>query len=150
MTRIAYDRRTPTDSTRGGVMPELEHTSTVLPLRAAVEARDLVAVVDSFAADAVARSPITEALRFEGSEQIGAVFRPILELFDDICYTEELRNGDRAVLIASARVDGTDIELADYMRLDERGKISELTVFFRPMPAIAVAARALGEGLGRG
>ena len=29
------------------------------------------------------------------------------------------------------------------------GKIRELTVFFRPMPAIAVAARALGEGLGR-
>ena len=53
------------------------------------------------------------------------------------------------MLVASARVDGTDIELVDHMRLDADGKICELTVFFRPMPAIAVAARAIGEGLGR-
>jgi SnoaL-like domain len=130
-------------------VPELEETQATLPLRAGIEARDLAAVVDAFAPDAVVRSPITAALTFQGPEQIGAVFRVILDVFEDIRYTEELRSGDRALLIASARVDGTDIELVDHMRLDERGKIRELTVFFRPMPAIAVAARALGEGLGR-
>jgi hypothetical protein len=50
--------------------------------------------------------------------------------------------------VASAQVDGIDIELVDHMRLDENGKISELTVFFRPLPALAVSARAIGEGLG--
>ena len=130
-------------------MPELEETPTTLPLRAGVEARDIEAVVEAFATDAVVHSPITDALRFEGHKQIGAVFRVILDVFDDIRYTDELRSGDRALLLASARVDGTDIELADHMRLDEHGKIRELTVFFRPMPAIAVAARGLGEGLGR-
>jgi small-conductance mechanosensitive channel len=34
------------------------------------------------------------------------------------------------------------------MRLDETGKITELTVFFRPLPAIAVAMRLIGAGLG--
>jgi len=130
-------------------MPELEETPTTLPLRAGVEARDLAAVLDAFADDAVVHSPITDALAFEGYEQIGAVFRVILDVFDEIRYTDELRSGNSALLLASARVDGTDIELADHMRLDERGKIRELTVFFRPMPAIAVSARALGEGLGR-
>lgn len=130
-------------------MPELEETAATLPLRAGVEARDLAAVVDAFADDAVVHSPITNSLTFEGHEQIGAIFRVILDVFDDIRYTDELRSGDSALLLASARVDGTDIELADHMRLDERGKIRELTVFFRPMPAIAVSARALGEGLGR-
>jgi SnoaL-like protein len=130
-------------------MPELEETPTTLLLRAGVEARDLAAVMDAFATDAVVRSPITNALAFEGHEQIRAVFRVILDVFDDIRYTDELRSGDGALLIASARVDGTEIELADHMRLDEGGKIRELTVFFRPMPALAVAARALGEGLGR-
>ena len=45
----------PTDSIRGGVMPELEETRAMLPLRAGVEVRDLPAVVDAFAPDAVVR-----------------------------------------------------------------------------------------------
>jgi ketosteroid isomerase-like protein len=130
-------------------MTEIEETRTMLPLRAGVEARDLPVVVSAFAPDAVVRSPITGAFCFEGHEQIEAVFRVILDVFDDIRYTDELRSGDSALLVASARVDGTDIELVDHMRLDADGKIRELTVFFRPMPAIAVAARAIGEGLGR-
>ena len=76
------------------------------------------------------------------------MFGVILDVFADIRYTDELRGADSALLIASAQVDGTDIELADHMRLDRDGKISELTVFFRPMPAIAVSARAIGEGHG--
>jgi hypothetical protein len=130
-------------------MPELEETPTILPLRAGVEARDLSAVLDAFAPDAIVRSPITSALTFEGREQIGAVMRVILDVFEDIRYTDEVRSGDTALLVASARVDGTDLEFADHMRLDASGKIRELTVFFRPMPAIAVAARAIGEGLAR-
>ncbi len=129
-------------------MPELTETATKLPFRAGVEAHDLAAVVDAFATDAVVHSPITGALSFRGREQIGAVFSVILDVFKDIRYTSELRERDRALLIASAQVDGTDIEIADHMRLDENGKIQELTVFFRPMPAIAVSARAIGEGLG--
>jgi hypothetical protein len=130
-------------------MPELEEIPTMLPLRAGVEARDLAAVVDAFAPDAIVRSPITGALAFEGREQIGALMRVILDVFEDIRYTDEVRSGETALLVASTRVDGTDLEFADHMRLDANGKIRELTVFFRPMPAIAVAARAIGEGLGR-
>jgi SnoaL-like domain len=129
-------------------MPELSETAAMLPLRAGVEARDLAAVVDAFAPDAVVHSPITGALRFEGHEQIGAVFAVILDVFKGIRYTDELRGADSAVLVASAQVDGTDIELVDHMRLDQSGRISELTVFFRPLPAIAVSARAIGAGLG--
>ena len=129
-------------------MPEPNETAAVLPFRAGIEAGDLAAVVDAFAPDAVVHSPITDSLAFEGPEQIGAVFGVILDVFDGIRYTDELRSGGSAVLVASARVDGTDIEIVDHMRLGEHGKISELTVFFRPMPAIAVSARAIGEGLG--
>ncbi len=129
-------------------MPEPTQTAAMLPLRAGIEARDLAAVVDAFAPDAVVHSPITGALTFTGHEQIGAVFRVILDVFKGIRYTDELRGTHSAVLVASAQVDGTDIELVDHMRLDESGKISELTVFFRPLPAIAVSARAIGAGLG--
>jgi hypothetical protein len=129
-------------------MPDLSETAVKLPFRAGVEARDLAAVVDAFAPGAIVHSPITDALTFAGHEQIEAVFGVILDVFKDIRYTDEVRSGDSAVLVASAQVDGTDIELADHLRFDENGKISELTVFFRPLPAIAVSARAIGAGLG--
>jgi hypothetical protein len=96
------------------------------PFREAMEARDLDAVVDAFAPDAVVYSPITARLTFSG-------------LLDD----------HRGVLVARARVAGEEIEIVEYMRFDQDRRIRELTAFFRPMPAIAAATRALGTGLGR-
>jgi ketosteroid isomerase-like protein len=122
---------------------------TKLTLRAAMEARDLSAALDAFAPDAVLRSPLTGRLTFTGREQIGAILQIVLDTFDDLVYTDELHSGDRAVLVARARVGGTDIEMVDHMRLDQNQEIRELTVFFRPMPAIAVAMRVIGAGLGR-
>jgi ketosteroid isomerase-like protein len=120
-----------------------------LTLRTAMEARDLAAAQDAFTPDAVVRSPLTGRLTFNGREQIGAILQVILDVFDDLHYTDELHSDDGAVLVASARLGGTDIEMVDHMQLDENGKIRELTVFFRPLPAIAVAMRLIGAGLGR-
>jgi hypothetical protein len=115
-----------------------------------MEARDLDAVVDAFAPDAVLRSPFTAKLAFTGREQIRAVTRVILDVFRDFHYTEELRGENVAFLVARARVDGQDIEIVDHMRLGPDGKIEEFTVFFRPLPATAAALRRIGAGLGRG
>lgn len=114
-----------------------------------MEAGDLAAAVDTFAPDAVLRSPLTDMLAFNGREEIRAVLAVILETFDGLHYTDELCGADSAVLVAGARVDGIEIEMVDHLRLDESGKIRELTVFFRPLPATAAAMRAIGAGLGR-
>ena len=123
-----------------GTLPELR-------FRAAVEARDPSAVVEAFTPDAVLHSPNTGKLAIKGREQIAALYEVIFEVFEDLRFTDELRGDGSAVLLARARVDGTDIEIADHVRLDEDGRVRELTVFFRPMPAIAVATRALGAAL---
>jgi ketosteroid isomerase-like protein len=122
-------------------------TASELRFRTAVEARDPDAVADAFAPDAVLRSPNTGSLDLRGREQITGLYRVIFSVFDDLRFTDELRGDGTAVLIAKARVDGTDLEVADHMRLDEEGRIQELTVFFRPLPAIAVASRAMGTAL---
>jgi SnoaL-like domain len=121
----------------------------VLPFRAAMEAGDVDAVVAAFAPDAVFRSPVTGRLVFQGHEQIGALTAVVLDVFDDFRYTGEIRDGDTAVLLAKARIGGEDIEMVDSLRLDPEGKIRELTVFFRPLPASAVALRMIGTGLAR-
>ncbi|HEX8075997.1 MAG TPA: nuclear transport factor 2 family protein [Thermoleophilaceae bacterium] len=122
---------------------------TSLPIREAVEARDLAAVREAFAPDAVLRSPNTGSLKVEGREQIGALYKVILEVFADLEYIDELRGENSALLMARAHVDGVEIEIADHLRFDENGKIRVLTVFFRPMPAMALASRYLGAAIGR-
>jgi hypothetical protein len=114
-----------------------------------MEAKDISAIIESFAPDAVFRSPLTSKLAFTGRDQIGAVAQVILEVFDNFHYTGELRGQDAAFLVARARVGGQDIEMVDHLRLGPDGKIQEMTVFFRPLPASAAALRAIGAGLGR-
>jgi SnoaL-like domain len=120
-----------------------------LPMRVAVENRDVAALAEAFTPDAVLRSPITSKLVFTGREQIAAVFEVILDAFDGITYLDEVRQGDVAFLVARATVGGEEIEILDYMRLDTEDRIRELTVFFRPLPATTAALRRIGAGLGR-
>ncbi len=120
-----------------------------LELRAAMEAQDLDRAVDAFASGAILRSPLTDALVFEGRDQIRAITQVVLEAFEDLRYVSELRTGDSAFLVSRARVGGADLEIVDHIRLDPDGKIREFTVFFRPLPAAAVALRVIGAGLGR-
>ena len=121
----------------------------VLPFRAAMEAGNADAVADCFAPDAILRSPFTEKLAFTGRDQIREVFAVLLEVTEDLRYTDEGRAGDHAFLLARARIGGQEIQLADHLRLRPDGKIAEFTVFFRPLPASAAALRAIGAGLVR-
>ena len=130
-------------------MSTLDERPAKLPLRIAMEARDLAGVMDAFAPEAIFRSPLTEKLAFKGRDQIGAIAQIVLEVFDDFHYTDEVRSENAAFLVARARVEGQDIEMVDHIRLGPDGKIRELTVFFRPLPATAIALRLLGAGLGR-
>lgn len=130
-------------------MSALVDSPTKLPLRTAMEARDLSAVMDAFAPDAVVRSPLTSSLAFEGHEQVHTIMQVILEVFEDLRYTDEIQGSGSAVLVATARIGGSEVDMVDHIRLNEHGKIAEVTVFFRPLPAIAVAMRVIGSALGR-
>ena len=122
---------------------------TKLPVRAAMEARDRRAVVEAFAEDAVLRSPFTDNLAFEGREQLDAIVGVILDVLDDLTYTDELHGDGTAVLVGRAIVDGLAMQFSDHLKLRDDGLIQEMTVFFRPLPATTAAMRRIGEGLGR-
>jgi hypothetical protein len=53
------------------------------------------------------------------------------------------------VLVFRARVNGRPLEGTDIMRLDEQGRIRELNVFVRPLPALTALAAALAPRLAR-
>jgi hypothetical protein len=120
-----------------------------VPLRVAMEARDLEAVVELFAPDAVFHSPFTEKFRFTGRDEIRVLTEIVLDVLEDLRYTDEVRVGNVAFLVAQARVGGQDIEIVDHLRLNDAGQIQDLTVFFRPLPATATALRLIGSRLAR-
>jgi ketosteroid isomerase-like protein len=114
-----------------------------------MEARDLDAAVAAFAPDAVVRSPFTNRITFNGQQQIRAILEVAIAAFGELRYVDEVRDGDRAVLVATARVGGRELEFIDHMLLDEQGRIREFTVFFRPLPAATAALRVFGAALAR-
>ncbi len=122
---------------------------TKLPLRTAMEAHDRAAAVETFAEDAVLRSPFTDNLSFTGHEQLGALLAVILDVLEDLTYTDELHAENTAVLVGHANVGGVRLQFSDHLRLRDDGLIDEMTVFFRPLPATTAAMRRIGQGLGQ-
>jgi hypothetical protein len=51
--------------------------------------------------------------------------------------------------LCPARESTDRIEIVDLLRLGRGGKVQDLTVLFRPLPASAAALRLLGAELGR-
>ena len=130
-------------------MPTTSPDSSIGLLRAAMEARDVDAVVDCFAPDAVFRSPLTDRLTFTGHAQIRALTQVILDALTDFRYDDQAAGPGTGILTWHARIGGQPIEGVDQIRFRPDGKIGEFTVFFRPLPAAAVALRVIGTGLAR-
>ena len=115
------------------------------PMRVAVEARDLEALIKTLAPDVILHSPlISEA--FHGREKVGHIFRSLAEdyLFtDDFRYTAELAEGDTVVLAFKGKLNGVDVEGIDLLKVDAAGEVRDVTVFLRPLPGTAAVAKHL-------
>jgi hypothetical protein len=121
--------------------------ATPTPLRAAVEARDLDAVLAAFADDAVLWSPIFDK-PFTGKDEIGDLFAVLLEVLWPLTYLDEIP-GDPHILHFTGEIKDKQLEGIDLLRFDEQGRVKEITVLFRPFPAVAAFLSATGPKLGR-
>jgi hypothetical protein len=95
------------------------------PFRAALEGRDLAAAVEALAPDVVMRSPVI-ARPIEGRDEVSDLLRILLtQELEAIECLDEVRSGDRLALRFQVRVRGRDIEVVDFVRLDENEKVRE-------------------------
>jgi hypothetical protein len=117
--------------------------SSLSDFRAAVEGGDHAGMVAALAPDPVLRSPVSFK-PFEGREAVSRLFEILLEVFEDFRYTDEFEADGKAALIFNARVGDREVEGLDLFRLDDEGRIRELTVMVRP----ASGLMALGEAVG--
>lgn len=114
--------------------------------REAVEAGDVEAATALLAEDVVFRSPAVFA-PYKGRAVVEMILRAVFATFEDFRYSDALEGDDVSALVFSARVGDRGLDGVDLIRLDDEGRIRELTVFVRPMSGLRALADAMGERL---
>lgn len=114
------------------------------PFRRAAEAKDLEMLREALAEDVVLHSPVTFR-PFEGRDAALFVLSHVIAVFENFAYLDEVTEGDRVVLRFRADVGDRELEGIDYLELDADGRVTELTVFIRPLSALTVFAERMSE-----
>jgi hypothetical protein len=111
--------------------------ATIARLWTAGETSNAPAFIDLLADDVIVRSPITQRIRFEGINQAGDLFRRIFDIISDITMYEVIGQGTSAqVIFWHGTVGDTYLEEANLIRMNDDGKIIEMTVFMRAIPGL--------------
>jgi hypothetical protein len=126
---------------------EEQAAATTARYRAAVEANDVDALLTTFAPGVVMHSPITDATRFDGIEDVRALMPHVFAVVNDIHYTDDIGDAQTRALFYTARIGKVDVVEATRVRLDDDALINEVTLWFRPMPGLAALMAALGPRL---
>jgi hypothetical protein len=118
------------------------------PFAAAIEAGDLTALKDTLAPDvalyaAVVRTP------FEGREMVAELYSYVFEAFDEIETLEELAGADIHAVFWKGHMGGRYVEGVDRFRVDDAGKVREITIYGRPLSGIAAFMVGIGPRLAR-
>lgn len=112
--------------------------------REAVEAADLDAMMALCRDDVVFRSPVVFT-PYQGRDALRPILKAVMEVFEDFRYVREIGAPDASdhALVFQAKVGDKDIEGCDFIRTDENGAISELTVMVRPLSATLTLAEMM-------
>jgi SnoaL-like domain len=110
---------------------------------AAMARKNLDVMLTHMADDVVLRTPLAGD-PFRGKEAIRSVVGALFTVVDTFDF-QEIMQGPRHVS-SFFKVTSGAIELdgVDYWRLNEAGLIKEMTVLWRPLPAIAAVQAKLG------
>jgi hypothetical protein len=111
--------------------------------RAAAEAHDVDGVLATFAPNVVMHSPITSSTRFDGIEEIRALLPHVFTVVEDIHYTDDVGDERTRACFYTARIRGVQVEEATRLRLDDDARITEATLWFRPLPGLTALTAAL-------
>lgn len=123
--------------------------ATTVRLRAAAEAHDLEGVLGTLAAGVLLRSPITDRMLFGGQEEVREVLGAVFATLTDIHYLADIGDQRTRALFYTAKVGSQPLEEAMRVELNENSEITELTIFYRPLPGLAMFAAALAPRVAR-
>jgi len=117
--------------------------------RAAAESGDAEGAVSALSDDVELVSPLTEQFRFRGRAEVGPLLEVAFSVIADIEVHTHVDGGDTHAMFYRARIGDQPLEEAQLLRLDADGRIREVTLFVRSLPALTALLAALGPELAR-
>ncbi|HEV2074765.1 MAG TPA: nitroreductase family deazaflavin-dependent oxidoreductase [Thermoleophilaceae bacterium] len=118
------------------------------PLAVAMEARDLQGLIDTLSSDVVLHSAVTRTT-FEGRETVGELYGCVMESFEELEVVDEFSSGDTYAFFWRGRMEGRFVEGADRLRVDDTGKVREITIVGRPLSGLATFLTGIGSRFAR-
>src|SRR3954471_4255683 len=116
---------------------EQRAAATTRRYRETVEAGDVEGFLTTLAPGVVLHSPITARTVFRGHDELRVLMRAVLASIEDIRYFEDVGDATTRALFYRAHIGGQELEEATLVRLDESALITEVRLWFRPMPGLA-------------
>jgi hypothetical protein len=115
----------------------------------AMQRKDLEAMLTHMAEDVVLKTPLA-ADPFVGKAALRPVVEALLGVVDRFDFQEFLEGPRHVSSFFKVSVGTIELDAMDYWRLDDAGLIREMTVLWRPLPAVAeVQAILAGADGGR-
>lgn len=124
-------------------------TDPISRFHKASEAHDVAAALAELAEDVVIHSPLTDRVAFTGHAEARALFEVVYDKLHDLKYHTTIGDGRTRALVGDAVVGGQRIDSTFLITIDDHHKISELTLFVRPLPGLTALMAALGPPLAR-
>lgn len=117
--------------------------ATITAFRAAADRGDADAVGALLAPDVALHSPLTDRVRFDGSDEVARLHRDIFAVLQELRTSDPLPCGDRCAAPFTARVRGVELKMVILLRLDGQERIADLEIYGRPLPALGALFSAL-------
>ena len=112
---------------------------------AAMERKDLDAMLTRMSEDITLRTPLQRGA-LHGKAEVRPVVQALLEVVDTFDFREIMQGPAHVSSFFLVTVGSEELDGMDYWRLDEAGLIQEMTVLWRPLPAIAAVQERLAGG----
>jgi len=113
--------------------------------KAAAEAKDFSAIDDLFTEEPTFRSPAVFR-PYEGRDAMRAVLGAVSQVFSDFRYTDQVEDGDTAILVFKAKVGDREIDGVDILRF-EGERIGELMVMIRTVRGLEAVVAEMAKRL---
>jgi hypothetical protein len=117
--------------------------------RAASEANDIDGIIDTLAPDVEFVSPLTGLGVVRGKDDLRVLFGAVYGTLSGLRWREEIRDGERGVVIGYAFVGPLRVDDAMVFELDRDGRIKHIRPHLRPWLATTVLALTLFLKIGR-
>ena len=112
---------------------------------AAMQRKDLEAMLTHMADQVILKTPLHVG-PFEGKDAVRSVVRPLLGVVDKFDFKELMQGPEHVSQYFAVTIGSIELDGMDYWHLDEAGLIQEMTVLWRPLPAVSAVNARLADG----